>query len=109
LPKGNGLTGPEATALWNRLGDEDASRAYAAVWRFCQRPEEAVEFLKACFRIGSPPSPSELQDLIRSLDSNLFAEREAASLRLERLGRVAEKSLRGGLNAGPTVGTKETD
>lgn len=46
-------------------------------------------------------------DLIQKLDSNLFAEREAASVRLKDLGCVVERSLREALSEQRTLEQKK--
>jgi WD40 repeat protein len=92
----------ELAACWDGLGDTDPARAYAAVWRLQQEGDRAVRLLGKRLAPVVPPTAAELRALIRGLDSDRFAEREAASRRLRALGRAAEADLRRARLAGPT-------
>jgi hypothetical protein len=93
----------QVAALGDDLGHDDSARAYAAVWRCGQNPEEAVRSLAALFPAVAPLADGEWAALMRRLDSPHFRERQAASRRLEDLGRSVEGALRQALKDKPTL------
>jgi WD40 repeat protein len=96
------LSERELAALWNDLADDSPAQAYAAVWRLGQDPDAAARFLGQMPRPVVLPTDAEWRALIRNLNSDRFAEREAASRRLRELGRAAEDVLRQSLKDKPT-------
>jgi RNA polymerase sigma factor (sigma-70 family) len=99
---GRPLTELDLATVWDDLGAFDSAKAYAAVWRCWEDPEGAVRFLTKQFPAVELPSADEWRALIRGMDSDQFDEREAASHRLEALGRTAEAPLRQALKDNPT-------
>ena len=81
--------------LWADLGGGDAPKAYLAFWTLAASPAQAVPFLGEMLR-GSP-SPELLGQIdgwIAELDADDFADREAATRRLEDHVGTAERRLR---------------
>lgn len=85
----------EFAAWWADLAHEDASRAYAAVWRLAESPQEnAIAFLRKHLRPAPEPDLKDIRRLIADLDSDIFAVRDKAFKRLEEMGNAAESELR---------------
>lgn len=85
----------ELVVWWEDLAHEDASRAYAAVWRLAESPQKkAVAFLRKHLQPVPEPDVKEIRRLIADLDSDVFAIRDKAFKRLDELGSAAESELR---------------
>jgi hypothetical protein len=78
--------------LWQNLGG-DGPTAQQALWGLTAAPAQAVSLVKEKVR-RVPPAASRLARLIADLDDEDFAVREAATVKLERLGHGAEAALR---------------
>jgi hypothetical protein len=87
--------------LWDDLTSESPAKAYAAIWRLHQYPEETERLLRKQLPPAKPPSDAEVRAWIGNLDSDQFDEREAASKQLKEAGRGAEDALRRFLKGGP--------
>jgi WD40 repeat protein len=88
------LTERETAVLWDDLASEGPAKAYAAVWRFRDDPSAAARYLRKSLPPVARPADGEWRALIQQLDSERFAEREAASRRLKAAGAVAGPALR---------------
>ncbi len=90
-------------AYWTALADEDAAKAYAAVWALTAAPEQAVPFL----RKQLPPLPcadaKTTAKLIADLGSDEFRVRDKATKELSKLGGAAAPALRQALEAKPEL------
>jgi RNA polymerase sigma factor (sigma-70 family) len=80
--------------LWADLAAEDAARAFGAIWQLAGRPAQAVPLLRGRLKPAVGPDAATLDKLVRSLDSDRFAEREQATRELRRLGEMAVPALR---------------
>jgi WD40 repeat protein len=80
--------------VWAALADADPAVARPAVERLVRHPAAAVALLKARFVPPPEPAPADVPSLIRDLDSETFAVREAASRKLAELGESAGPALR---------------
>jgi WD40 repeat protein len=87
------LNRSRARDCWMDLASTDASRAYATIWQLANNPAEAVPFLKTHLH-PADSAAGEIRSAIRDLDSDTFAEREAAERRLRELSDRAEGILR---------------
>lgn len=85
-------------AWWADLADEDAGRAYRAMWAFVGRPKESIAFFEKHLRPAVAPDKSRVEALINDLSSQHFAVRSKANSELEKLGDVAAPALRRALN-----------
>lgn len=92
----------EAGARWTDLGSDSPARARSAIEHLARRPAQATALLRAQFRPPAATSDPTIAALIKELDSDDFAAREAASAGLRALGTKAEASLRRQLAAAPT-------
>jgi hypothetical protein len=95
------LTPPELDVCWTALANEDAAKAYDAVWTLVAAPEQAVPFL--CKHLPPLPRPEAktVARLIADLDSNDFREREKVVEELSKLGDAAAHTLRQALESKP--------
>jgi WD40 repeat protein len=89
--------------LWNALADRDAATAYRAVWALTATPSETVAFLHKHLRRVEPPEERAVAQLVRDLDSPVFATRQRASEELAKLDRLAEPALRQALAGQPSL------
>jgi WD40 repeat protein len=97
------LAPKEIEMLWAALKDTDAGKAWQAVWRLADSPDEAIPLLRKLLK-PVPPAPADVTDpLLADLGSASFAKREAASKQLKELGILAESALREKLDAKPTL------
>jgi WD40 repeat protein len=82
------------TATWERLNGADAITAYRAMWDFLRLPEASVAFLRELVRPVPQINAKRIANLIDSLDSDRYEEREHASRELGALAEQAEPALR---------------
>jgi WD40 repeat protein len=94
---------PGPAALWDALGGSDAPAAYRAVWLLADRPDRSVPFLKGKLTPVQPMDPKRLRQLLDRLDSDQFAEREAASRELAVGAETVEPELRSELTRSPSA------
>jgi hypothetical protein len=98
------VAGPgEGEALWNDLGGGDAAKAYRSVVRLAASPREACVVLGQHLRPAQAVPPGRLAELIRDLDSDRYAAREAAQRALGDLGEQAGGVLRTALQRRPPL------
>jgi RNA polymerase sigma factor (sigma-70 family) len=100
------LTAKELEALWTDLAGADAAKAWQAVWRMTEGPNEALPFLRGHLKPYPTAPADETQRLLADLDDASFARREAAAKRLKELGLHAEPALRAALKAKPSLEQK---
>jgi hypothetical protein len=87
------LTAEQAERAWADLADEDAGRAYRAVWELAASPTEAVPLLKKHLQPAALDE-KRVARLIADLDADDFAAREKATDDLAKLGAPAGPALR---------------
>jgi hypothetical protein len=80
--------------LWSDLAGDDAVKAYRAVWALAESPAEAVPFLGKHLEPAAAPAARRVDQLIAALDSDAFADRQAALEELAGLGDRAAAALR---------------
>ena len=97
------LSAQEIEVLWADLQDADAARAWRAVWRLAESPDEAVPYVRGKVKpyVGAPADVTG--PLLADLGSDVFTKREAASKRLKDLGHQAEPALSQRLKANPPL------
>jgi WD40 repeat protein len=91
---GNKPTQEVMDRLWGDLALADGARAYSAITAFQESPEEATTFLARRVRPVPAAEAARVQQLIRSLDSELFMEREASARELKALTARFRATLR---------------
>ncbi len=95
------LTPERLTALWDDLADADAGKAWRAGWRLAADPAASVPFLQRRLRPVEVDA-ARIAKLLAALDGDDFAEREAASRELAKLGELAGPAERKDLAANPS-------
>jgi WD40 repeat protein len=93
----------EAESLWAELAAPDAGKAYSAIWRLADAPEQALPVFEKHLRPVEPASEAETRGLLADLDSPVFRTRQEATKRLLQLGDRAETLLRRALKASSSV------
>ncbi len=99
------LQAREIASLWADLADTDAAKAWRAVWRLSDAPNDALAFLRGHMKPYRYPTASanEMRKLLADLDSDSFEVRDAAAKRLNELSFQVEPALRAALNAKPSL------
>jgi WD40 repeat protein len=97
------LSPKEVDALWAKLADGDAAKAYQAIWKLAAAPQQATPFLKEYLKPIAPADPARIQILIVKLNDEKFAEREKATKELEGLAELAGPALRTVLAEKPSL------
>lgn len=97
------LARDQLDSLWSDLAASDAKRAWAAVWRLQDRPEQAMKLFRGRLKPTQSPSAEDTKKLIADLNAESFREREAASKQLAELGDSAKASLEAALKAKPSA------
>jgi RNA polymerase sigma factor (sigma-70 family) len=92
-------------ALWTDLRVPDATQGFRAICVLATSPDSA-HFLGQ--RLRQPAlDQGRIVQLVKSLDSERFGEREKARKELERLGEAAEPALRKALAGQPSVEVRQ--
>jgi RNA polymerase sigma factor (sigma-70 family) len=94
----------ELAAWWADLAGDDAAKAWAALWRLQEQPEEKVlPWLREHIRPVKALEWKALQKPLAELDSETFAVREKAFEQLANLGSAAVPALRQALEKRPSL------
>ena len=102
-PKPVRLAPNEIDALWSTLKDADAAKAWQAVWRLADAPEDAVPLLRKMLKPVHGAPKNITNPLLADLGGDNFAKHETATKRLKDLGLLAESALRQNLAANPPL------
>jgi hypothetical protein len=103
------LSARQLESCWADLADQDAGRAYKAVWALAADPAHSLPLLTkrlSAKKSASGLTPAQIGRLIRDLDSDEFEEREKASEELEKAGGVVEAALRRAMPRAPSLEAK---
>ena len=85
---------------WKELAEQNAQKAYRAMWGLVAEPKKSAPALK---KWADELCATSIERLVADLDSDDFAQREQATKTLERLGNVAEAALRAALAGKPST------
>ncbi len=88
------LSPKELDALWAKLADGDAAKAYRAIWRLAASAQQALPFLKMHLKPVVAADPHRIGVLLTNLNHESFGEREKATKQLEELEELAAPALR---------------
>src|SRR6266540_82349 len=80
-------------ALWRDLTGPDAPRAYQAIASLATVPRHSLPLLRERLRPVTAVSAADIQKHVKALESSNFAERERATVALEKLGDLAQPAL----------------
>jgi RNA polymerase sigma factor (sigma-70 family) len=97
------LTPPQLDACWSALANEDAAKAYNAVWMLIATPEQAVPFLRKHLTPVPRPDVKAVSRHIADLDSENFVIRQRATEELSKLGDTITAALQKGLADKPSL------
>jgi hypothetical protein len=97
------LTPGRLQELWDALAQADAKKAHVATWELALAPDGAVPFLRGRVAPVKPADADLVGRLVKQLDADDFATRQAATRQLETLGGVAVPALRQALAAKPPL------
>jgi RNA polymerase sigma factor (sigma-70 family) len=97
------LSSGQLEACWSALANEDAAKAYDAVWAFTAAPEQAVPFLRKHLTPVPRPDVKAVSRHIADLDSEDFALRQRATEELSKLGDTITAALQKGLADKPSL------
>jgi RNA polymerase sigma factor (sigma-70 family) len=97
-PAGAGLAD-----AWDRLAAPDGALGYSGMAALAAAPAEAVPLLRARLRPAAVPTEADLDRLVGQLDANAFADREQASVALERFGPNAVAGAKARLARTPSL------
>jgi RNA polymerase sigma factor (sigma-70 family) len=103
LPARSPLSAPELDGLWADLAGEDAHRAYSAIYGLAGAPAQALPLLRDRLRPIADAPPGQLKQLITTLDSPQFEQRETARQELLALDNQALPALREALQGKPSL------
>jgi RNA polymerase sigma factor (sigma-70 family) len=98
--------GEKLEALWADLGSEDEAKSWRAAFVLATDPKEATRLLSARLK-PVVADADKLKKLIRLLDDDEFATRDAALEALKDAGEIAVPYLRNALTAGPSPEAKQ--
>jgi WD40 repeat protein len=98
----NDLDAKALDGLWADLADEDAGKAYRAMYALADAPARAIPLLAARLRPVAAVDPKHVAALIADLDIEQFAERDAATKELAKLGEQVHPALRRALEGEPS-------
>jgi hypothetical protein len=88
------------------LDQDDAKRAYRAIWDLVSVPADSVGLLRDALDSGRKDA-TRIQNLITALDAEEFAAREKASQELAALGKTVETELRQALDRSSSPEVKD--
>ena len=97
------LEANEIESLWADLADADAAKAWRAVWRLSDAPNDALVLLRGHVKPYPTASADVMRKLLADLDNDSFKVRDAAAKRLKELSFQAEPALRAALKAKPSL------
>jgi len=97
------LTPGQLEACWTTLTNEDAAKAYDAVWALVAAPEQAVTFLRKHLTPMPRPDAKILARLIADIDSDDFTVRQKATEELRKFSDAAAPALRRTLENKPSL------
>jgi hypothetical protein len=97
------LTPRQLDACWSALANEDAAKAYDAVWMLVASAEQAAPFLAKHLRPVPRPDEKTVARLIADLNSDEFSVRQKATEELGKLGDVIAPALRQALDGKPAL------
>ncbi|MGH7173034.1 MAG: WD40 repeat domain-containing protein [Gemmataceae bacterium] len=89
--------------LWADLGDNDAAKAYRAMYRWIAAPADAIALLRRRVKPDEGVDEKRIDRWIADLGADAFAVREKATEELRKIGELAEPACRKALASRPTL------
>jgi hypothetical protein len=97
------LTAAQREAFWADLAGDNAGRAFRAIVRLADEPDQTVPLLRERLPAAKAPPAEEMRRLLADLDDERFERREAAVKRLVELDDLAHAALRETLRGKPSL------
>lgn len=88
------LSSRELDDLWSTLAGSDGIKAFQAINRLSEAPQQGIALLKERVHPASEPNAKEVARWIDDLESNQFAIRQKAREELTKIGELATPLLR---------------
>ena len=101
--KAEKLTPQDLQTHWEALIGNDAAKAYRSIFALVADPERSVPYLSKHLKPVPAPDQSQLDKLLKALDSNRFQDREKAMAQLAKMGALALDRLDKALKANPSL------
>jgi RNA polymerase sigma factor (sigma-70 family) len=104
------LSAEEWLTLWRDLIDDDAGRAYRALWQVALSPKQALPFLTERLHPVAPLDAARQKQanrLLADLESGQLAIRQRAETELEKMGPLVEPALRKALENKPSLEVRQ--
>lgn len=92
--------------LWQDLGEQDATKAYAAVHRFAHYPEATAWITKRLMEQSTIVQPDMIRLWISQLNAVKFSEREEATRQLTAHAAIARSQLKTAIEQTDTAETR---
>lgn len=99
-------TAQQLQAAWSDLANDDAAKAYRAIWLLAHHPQQSVPLLREHVppaRALDAESRKQFERWLTDLDSDEAAVRERAGIELEKRVVMAEPLLRKALTGRPSL------
>ncbi len=103
----NRRTEQDLTQLWQSLSGEDGEKAFHAMQRLAEAPEQAVPWLASRLKPVPALDKEQLAKLITDLEHDRFDQRKKAAAELERLAELAAPALQKRLADDPPLDLKQ--
>ncbi len=97
---------PNPDALWQDLAQPEAEKAWRAVWLLALSPEQSLPLLSRQMQPARSPDPKRLAHLLRELEEDAFARRDAARKEIQSIGEGAVPALHKALEGKPSADLK---
>ncbi|HZL88236.1 MAG TPA: hypothetical protein VFB96_07650 [Pirellulaceae bacterium] len=101
------LSQPQLESLWTDLADDDAAKAFRAMWRLAAANQDELSWFARRLRPAAVADPKLTGPLIAALEDDDFEVREKAARDLLDFGDLAAPDLRDALAAGPSPETRQ--
>lgn len=101
-----GGTGVDLDLLWADLAEDDARRAYKAIWGFARAGDAGLRYLEERLPLSTEKDAERIATWIARLDHADAEVKGRAEMELRRLGHLAEVPLRRALEGSPSPGVR---
>ncbi len=91
---------------WGELADNNASKAFQAVWDFIVASKQAIPFLQGRLKPTPIADQGKIQKWIADLDSETFTVRQAAAQELLKVGDQVQPPIQKALQGNPPLETR---
>jgi WD40 repeat protein len=94
-------------SLWKTLGSENSQEAFEALLQIQAVPRQALALLRVRIKPAPPVNSERIARLVADLENDRFDARKFATLTLERMGELAEPTLRKRLADSPPLEVRQ--